>query len=319
MGTARTSSSTAKLGPPRLSAEKRIAKIFEGWQLLVVTFVVAWGTALVVVPRPVEPRDLPVPRIEPRSATSIRDRDRDLAASLQTRPLDTKLRRLGTAVRTVGKYEETSDPQLSTARDEAKDAAKDALRLSGPDVLRLRAYQTERFLEELAGWVRTGQSSDELVELGGSVVRSFQATGWIVTENGKRRVLLGDLALRAAYKKRWNEVTGVTADTLAVTVDEQRAFLAFAIEHPARPPANAGLGNAVAMYQNQMTLNKIEDLAKIDPSYPVLFAKGIVFYRLASYANAATAFGRYLEETPNGPYAVRAANFLKASLEKSGD
>lgn len=305
--------------PSPLSAEKRIAKALDGWQLLVVTLVVAWGTALVVVPRPVEPRDLPVPRVEPRSATSVRDRDRDLAASLLTRPLDTKLRRLGTAVRTVGKYEESSDPQLSAARDEAKDAAKDALRLSGPDVLRLRAYQTDRFLEELSSWVRSGQSTNELVELGGSVVRSFQTTGWIVSENGKRRVLLGDLALRAAYKKRWNEVTGITADTLAISIDEQRAFLAFTIEHPANPPSSAGLGNAVAMYQNQMTLNKIDELAKIDPTYPVLFAKGIVFYRVASYANAATAFGRYLEERPDGPYAVRAANFLKASLEKSGD
>jgi hypothetical protein len=287
-GTARTARSAAKPSP--LSAEKRIAKALDGWQLLVVTLVVAWGTALIVVPRPVEPRDLPVPRIEPRSAMSIRDRDRDLAASIQTRPLDAKLRRLGTAVRTVGKYEDSSDPQLSTARDEAKDAAKDALRLSGPDVLRLRAYQTERFLEELSSWVRSGQSTGELVELGGSVLRSFQATGWIVAENGKRRVLLGDLALRAAYKKRWNEVTGITADALAISVDEQRAFLAFTIEYPARPPSSAGLGNAVAMYQNQMTLNKIDELEKIDPTYPALFAKGIVFYRLASYANAATAF-----------------------------
>ena len=319
MSTGTAGSSRLTVKPSPLSAEKRIAKALDGWQLLVVTLVVAWGTALVVVPRPVEPRDLPVPRVEPRSATSVRDRDRDLAASLLTRPLDTKLRRLGTAVRTVGKYEESSDPQLSAARDEAKDAAKDALRLSGPDVLRLRAYQTDRFLEELSSWVRSGQSTNELVELGGSVVRSFQTTGWIVSENGKRRVLLGDLALRAAYKKRWNEVTGITADTLAISIDEQRAFLAFTIEHPANPPSSAGLGNAVAMYQNQMTLNKIDELAKIDPTYPVLFAKGIVFYRVASYANAATAFGRYLEERPDGPYAVRAANFLKASLEKSGD
>jgi len=291
---------------------------FEGWQILAVAGVISWGAALIVVPRPVVPIDLPKPRLDARAVAEVEAHDRALASSVDASPLDARVRRLGSAVRAVGHDESSADPRLPTAQKDLKTAALEAMKFSVPDVVRLRAFQTEAFLRALASWQQTGAATDEIAELGGTFLSTFESSGWVVDQPHDRAVVMPELALRASYKKRWNDIVGLKAGELELTLEEQRALVGFVLEHPPRPRDRRQGRVTLDTYEDQMRLNKIDELAKLDPSYPALFAKGIVFYRLSAYESAVTAFAQYLEATPDGPYALRAANFLKASLQKAG-
>ncbi len=302
----------------RVKAAPSWRRHFDGWQLLVVVMVVAWGAAAIVVPRPVVPTEIPRERMDPSVVRALIDHDRALAASVETTPLDAHVRRLGSAMRLVGRSEAEADAGIAKAQLDLKTAAQEALRVSVTDVVRLRAYQTEAFLRALATWRTTGERTDDLVELGGAFLRAFEASGWIEVRGDVRDVRMPELVLRTAFKRHWNELEGIKADALVLDHDEEVAFAAFALETPPHPLDRIKNRAALAVYDDQMRLNKIDDLAKLDPSYPRLYAQGIVYFRLSSYELAVQSFARYLGERPEGRYAVRAANYLKASLERGG-
>jgi TolA-binding protein len=65
-------------------------------------------------------------------------------------------------------------------------------------------------------------------------------------------------------------------------------------------------------------VDKIRKLALIDPSYPGSYALGIAYYRAGRYDLAADAFTAFISAHPDGPYALRAKNHLKAALAAHG-
>jgi hypothetical protein len=128
-----------------------------------------------------------------------------------------------------------------------------------------------------------------------------------------------DRALRGIFfKRRWNEVTGLTQAPFALTLDEQRAFYAFLLEHPfvegkeTMSPADA------CRAADQWRLRKIDEIARIDPSYPYALARGVLFYRLGRFPAAAQSFRDYLGSS-DGRYAVRARNYLVASAARAAE
>ena len=117
----------------------------------------------------------------------------------------------------------------------------------------------------------------------------------------------------------------LTGKAFQLSLDEERIRYRFGIEHPEVPVAaiNAGaspevmrahaLQRAVAM--DQKRLEKVKTLAQLDPTYPGYLAEGVILYRLGRVEAAAVAFGRHLSAHPDGPWTLRAQNYLKASLE----
>ncbi len=291
-----------------------LKKHFEGWQLAVLTLTIAWGTALVVVPRSVVPDTVPVPRIEPREAEKVARADALLAKSVVDRRPDASVRRLGSTVRAYGAKEAAHDANGLVSAKIAVGAAVRGI-ADKSEAVRLRAYQTEAFLRAVRHWEATGEETAELDELSGSFVELLESNEWVTREGRLRVVLLDDLALRAIYKKRWNDLVGVGADNFELSNLERRALLGFLIAHPPLPAGAAGSGVSASAFQEQSRIKKIEELEKVDPSYPALYAKGIVFFRMGAYQPAVEAFGRYLEGG-DVAYKLRAANFMRASRDR---
>jgi hypothetical protein len=66
-------------------------------------------------------------------------------------------------------------------------------------------------------------------------------------------------------------------------------------------------------------MRKIEELAAVDPSYPADLARGVVLYGLHRYAASTELFRRHLDVHPDGPFTLRAQNYLKASLARAAE
>jgi hypothetical protein len=64
---------------------------------------------------------------------------------------------------------------------------------------------------------------------------------------------------------------------------------------------------------DQWRLRKIEEIARIDPSYPYALARGVLFYRLGRYPAAVQAFRDYLSESRDRRQTLRARNYLVAA------
>ena len=238
--------------------------------------------------------------------------------------LDYDVRALGEAVRAFGRAEAADDEkELGPARSRAVTAARSAIARDPEAVLALRAFQTRAFLAEVRALARSGAPSVELAELAGPFARSLAAYRWYDPET--REVLPDEAVLRALYRKRWNEITGLEGPAFAPSIDEVRSLLGFLIAHPAvqRAPLAKGADPEVVraralldeVTDNERRLAKIRELARVDPSYPAAIAEGVVLYRLGRYEAAAVAFERHLAASPDGPWTLRARNYLKSALE----
>jgi tetratricopeptide (TPR) repeat protein len=270
--------------------------------------------AILAVPHPAEPTFLPPPLPEPRALTRARQIDEALADKAELEPLDADVRALGSAVRAYGAADAAGDERaIVHTRKEVATAAAKALALGEEGVIRLRAYQLRAFLREVRTWEMTGVEARELAELGGGFVGMLERSGWV----RGRRVLLDDAAQRAAWKRRWNEITGIERPTFQPTLDEHRAFYRFVLAHPIGPPG-APMGELSARGpREQYRLKKIEELAALDPAYPAELSRGIVLYRLGRFLPAVQAFRRHLDASPDGPFTLRARGYLRAALSRA--
>ncbi len=272
--------------------------------------------------------EIPEPAVRPDAlAAGLRAdaaRARTIAERAERGDLDYDVRALGDAVRAFGRAEaEGDDAGLERAHRRTIEAAHGAIAREPDAVLGLRAYQTRAFLAEVRAFERTGVASADLAELGGPFARSLVAYRWY--DEDERRVLPDDAALRALYKKRWNELTGLTGPAFALSLDEQRALLRFLIAHPALAGAKLGPGAGAEarrtralldeVIANERRIEKIRELARVDPTFPGALAEGVVLFRLGRYEAAAVAFERHLAAFPDGPWTLRARNYLKAALE----
>ena len=280
------------------------------------------------MPRTVPVGEIPEPAVRPDfiSATLRADdaRAREIAARAARGELDHDVRSLGDAVRSFGRAEvDGDDVALEEAHRRVEESVRAAIGGNPDGVLALRAYQTRAFLTEMRAFEESGRGSDDLGELAGNFARSAIVFRWYDAD--ERRLLPSDGALAALYKKRWNEITGLAGPAFALSLDEQRAMLGFLIAHPAvaMPPladdADADAARARALQEevaaNQKRLDKIRELARVDPTYPGSIAEGVVMYRLGRFEAAAIAFERHLAASPDGPWTLRVQNYLKASLE----
>jgi tetratricopeptide (TPR) repeat protein len=270
---------------------------------------------LLARPRSVPPSELPVPLADPRALGQAMETDDARARAAEVGVLDPDVRALGTLVRAFGRADARGDDDaLAAVRAQVGPAAARARAQGEEPVLALRAYQLRSFVAEARRWARTGEASSELVELGGPFAELVRRNGWCEGE-GPCALAMDEAALRASWKRRWNEITGLRGGGFELGLDETRALYRFLLEHPAGG-REAADGARTEGAKASFLLRKIDELAALDATYPRLFARGVVLYRQGEYRRAAEAFGAHLDASPDGPWVLRAQNHLHAALEQ---
>jgi TolA-binding protein len=292
------------------------------------------GVALVLagflLPRRVVPEDIPLPELDDRIISREVRADTERAARAHVVPLAADVRALGSAIRAFNTAEASDerDVVLTDAR-----AAIDRARLDlighgrDSELLGLRAVQMTEFLTEVRRFEATGRRSSELDALAGTFIPRMRRVGWCDGNN----VLLNDLERRAAFKATWNTLVVLDKDpAFALSDQENRALYRLYFAHPhASEPQRAALAIARSQARDAATCARIDDgervaiqswlvpklaeYASLDPSYPIAIARGVVFYKRHQYGEAAHSFSQWLEQHPNGPWTLRARNYLKAS------
>ncbi|MBX3205583.1 MAG: hypothetical protein KF764_10980 [Labilithrix sp.] len=288
---------------------------------------------LLMMPRATAPDAVPLPRVNERVLAGIASADDRRAAAAEVERLPSDILAIGTALRALNGADVRGTDELGKidARRQLDGALRDLARRKDvvPDLVALRAIQTRRFLDALRHWERTGETSEDFLDLAGSFVLRASDAGWVRPD---RTVLLTDTERRVMFKTVWNVLASVdTNPALAIALDEQRALYAFYIQHP-RPPESSRLSleterlaattpaacaGVAREHRRQVELwraDKIKRLGAIDPSYPTSYALGVAYYRAGRFDLSADAFTTFIGKNPDGPYALLAKNHLKAAL-----
>jgi hypothetical protein len=297
---------------------------------------VAVVLAALLAPRAAIPCAVPVPVADAGNVAQAVMGDRLRAARARQHALPGPTRALGTAIREfhAGEAGGLSAGAMGDARVRVDVALVEVL--GAPDagreaLLDLRAVQLEDFLTEVHRLRTTGKSSPELEQLAGGFLQSMKADGWY----DDRSLLPDDGVLRVMFKEMWNTVVGLQRrPDLAPTLDEERLVYAFYLRHPhpSRPMREAlvasrrgasdggrGLGfeRAERAAIEAWRVDRIGRLAALDPTYPADFARGIAQYSAGAFEASASSFRSWLREHPDGPWTLRARNYLRAA-EQAG-
>jgi hypothetical protein len=304
------------------------------WLALVpVTVAVLLGALM--MPRSTEPRDIPMPALDGAALRRAIDADRARAARAREHRLPAELLALGTAIRQFNRAQTDRSDDAERVIDGARAAVDDAKRTltkdALEDLLTLRAVQLDAFLVEVARFESTGVETPELVDLGGGFVARMREAMWMEGN----RVVLDDAQRRSAYKLVWNAVAGIALPEFELSVDEERALYALYLAHPHVPEARRrdvqielaqartdAACDAARVNERRLVelwrAEKIQRLQRVDPSYPVDYALGVAYYRAGRYEASVDQFRRWIDLHPDGPYALRARNHLRAALAAYG-
>jgi hypothetical protein len=291
----------------------------------VVAVAIALIGTLLAVPLPVSPRDVPLPLADGKALSATLDRETALAATI-ARALEEErertsgttelydLRAFGQEFRVYGAAEASGDTYaVVRARQKLLESATRARGVGDDKFVALRAYQQQLFLAELRKWENSGVASEELTGLGGAFLELVRQSGWAT----RTTIVMDDLVRGVFFKRRWNQVTGIAGSPYAISIDEHRAFYAFLLTHP-YIEGRAGLdAKGACRAADRWRLRKIEELAQLDPAYPYVLARGVLFYRLARYPEAVQAFRDYLGAAEDGRYVLRARNYLATAAARA--
>jgi hypothetical protein len=292
---------------------------------------------LLLLPRATPAEDIPVPIADGRVLMHVRHDDAALANTV----LPPDVRALGSALRAfnVLQAQQATDPYITTPRlNEAREAVDHALSpimpLPNRDdlLLALRATQLQVFVTEVKAYEKTGKESAELVAVGGPFVHRMRDVGWGVGEHG---LAASEDAMRVMFKAEWDGIVLHTDRApFAPSLDEERALYAFYLRHPhaaeqtrkridearvAAPTARAcaALVEGEAMAAETWRLEKVKQISAIDPAYPRAYAMGVAHFRHKDYEAALESFRDWIGAHPDGPWTLRARNYIRAALSLS--
>lgn len=287
------------------------ARRFDGWQPGLVAVLLAWATAVLVVPRPIPPADVPEPTVAPSDVAILRAREGQLAARARA-SLSAPIRALGSAIRALGAAEAARDGKAVGAARYGIASALGAVPSDAfEEVAALRAYQTDAFVAALRAWERGGVRSEDLDELGGALTDVVAPP---CADTGRPRVTMDDDELGAAFRKRWAKLLGAREGDLQPTLLEERMLFAHALRHPRSDRPSSQDARTTSALAAQALLRRVEQHGALDPEYPVELARGVALYRAGQFARAVQAFERHLLRNPEGPHAARVRNHLRAAI-----
>ena len=291
------------------------------------------GAAL-LFPRAIVPVLVPLPAPSSYVLAAESRSDTVRVEAVHRTPLDAQTRELGTAFRAWNLMAFRSDDGIehdAHAQAVKLGAIARGLRDGGAveSLLALRAVQMHVFLTELRRFADTGEESDELREVAGNAVGRLREVGLI----DGHRLLLGEQTCRVFYKLLWNRVLGLAADELfALSMDDEREMARVQLAHPhasetervilasdrarAVTPAQCDLvEQRTREAEDRWRLRKVEEWGARDAAYPMAFARGVLLFRLARYAESGRAFSAAREH--GGAYALRAVFHERAALVAS--
>ena len=293
------------------------------------------GVALVLgallLPRRAAPESVPLPVADHAALARVVASDAELAGRARRDPLPGAVRALGSALRTFHTREaaDADTQQLFDARRAVDTALVDVLHdpAGAEPLVALRAVQLEGFMDEVRRFEATGQKSPELDALAGAFVRSLTVEGWCEGHT----IAPDGAVLRVMFKHMWNGFLGLDARAeLRPTLDEERVLYAFYLSHahPSKTMRDAlsaarrgahdaraclALDEAERAATEAWRIDHIARLAKIDPSYPADYARGVASFRRGDFGTSALAFQAWVAAHPGGALALRAQNFLRAA------
>ena len=297
----------------------------EGWELGLVAVAIALVGTLLSIPLPVAPRDVPVPLADGKTLSATFAQENAAAAAMaralekeRARPSGTSelydLRAFGQEFRAYGAAEASGDTYaVVRARQKLLEAVARARGVGDDKLVALRAYQQQLFLAELRKWEDSGVISEDLTGLGGAFLDLARQSGWLAGPT----IGMDDQVRGIFFKRRWNQVTAISAPAYAISIDEHRVFYAFLLTHPYVEGRSGLDAKQACRVADQWRLRKIEELAHIDASYPYALARGVLFYRLGRYPEAAQAFRDYLGAAEEERYVLRARNYLATATARA--
>jgi TolA-binding protein len=319
-------------GMTRSTAQSRVTKgPNEGRALALIPIGVAVVLFALMIPRSAAPAEIPLPIIDETTLTQEESTDDALAARAKADGLPGDVRALGSAVR------DFNTKQTANADDIAMSGSRQAithelasLGSHGSDSLViLRAFQLSDFLSELHAYEHGAPASAELAAVGGPFVARMTDAGWI----DGNQIAMDDHARRAAFKVAWNAIVGVEdAPPFSLTRDEARALYLFYLRHPhvgerdrqaielsrkttKTDAACVALRTREERALESWRLDKVEKLGKVDPNYPLAYARGVAHYRMGMYDAAMRDFEFWIDAHPDGAFTLRARNQLRGASE----
>jgi len=280
----------------------------QGYELGLVTLGMVFTFALLALPRASRPETLPLPR----ASRVLSERDEvtqsELTATAEQAGLPFEVRAVGEAIRHFGlvngKHEDTGHD-----RQDIEQRARVVLdQGNARPLLELRAVQTEYFLRALARFSQNGVITQDLSELGGDFIQQAQRSGWL---DGARRCRADTLTLRAMFRVRWSELSGLGhVFPFAPSLNDSRLYYRFLLLYPERLSDHPSEDD-----DNAARLKLVSALSHVDPDYPSAFAQGYLLFRLGDVRSAALAYRRQLAQQDSGPYALLARNYLIFTLQ----
>ena len=276
----------------------------EGWPLGLGVVLTTALTAALTVPRKVEPDFVPAPVIDRTEQRRELDVERERAERAKA-GLPLEVRSVGEAFRRFGAAALREDapailPQLSAQLRRLTDVAIE--RRGNEKLLELRAVQAELFIAAMVRRRSDGAPDAELRELGGKLLASGLERAWFEPHPGAA----DELELGGLFRIYWAETLGLARrHPFAPTLNEWRAHYRFLL---ARPLA-AGEQRAGDV---QRRLGYVAALAQHDQDYPARLARGGLFYQRGAYAESAGELQAHLARFPDGPWTLRARNYLAA-------
>jgi len=304
-----------------------------GRALALIPVSVALLLAALMLPHAVPPRDVPLPDVDAEALDAVRVRDDARALAAAATPLPTPVRAFGEAIRSFNVAEASDLPETpwEVLRSDVDRTRKEAMATGVGPLLDLRAAQMKKFLDGLRDWRKTGTASPEFEAVAGAFLRRMKAAGWA----HERDLDLSDSELRVMYKLKWNAVARFEElPGFEPSLDEVRELYTFYLTHPHAPEGTRATIDAArkharteadcealaageAMAGESWRLEKIERLGRLDPGYPLDFARGVALYRAGNYEGSARAFDAWLQQHPDGPWTLRARNHLRAALAEA--
>ena len=295
-GAVKHTSSDQNFGP---SGWKRHVR---GWQAALVMVGVVAVATLLVVPRPVIPSELPLPRPDRDEQRRAALLDAERSRRARSVPLAYEVRAVGEALRRQGLAETSAAAERAHAASasELRRAVQASLRAHGVEpLLTLCAVQTELFLQALAQWERSGVAPRDLTELGGSFLTRARAQRWI---DGDGRLRLAKSERAALFRMRWLDLTGLRKTRgFKPSLGQWRAYYRIFLERGPGP------------VDGQLAI--VTALSKIDPEYPAELATGILLLWLGDRERASRALRAHLAGPRSGFWRLRARNALAAAVQ----
>lgn len=280
----------------------------EGWPIGLWLVAVALLTAALVVPRHVEPLAVPLPRVD-RSTRARELAETHELADRAAGGLPREVRAVGEAFRRSGRAHYRKDPAAGQFRKQLRRLAGVALEHHGIEALRTLAALQSRLFVRASHRAAGGDAHprQELEELGGALFARGYERGWLESYPEGA----SDDELHALFAVHYAEAVGldVLGFRFAPTLNDWRVYYRFLLRQPLPPPP-------ARTSEVQGRLAQVAALSRHDPAYPRYLANGILHFQDEDFPRAAAQLRLHLRTYPDGPWTLRARNYLSAAGAK---